>query len=329
MAVSDDPTARANPLTAPYVLEYTYRRSVGPVIGRFFAALRDGRIEGVRTATGRVLVPPTEYDPDTGAAVGDFVEVGPSGVVVTWSWVHEARRGQPLDGPFAWALIRLDGADTAMLHAVDALSAEAMRSGMRVTVRWRAERVGEMRDIVCFVPGEATVTPGSHEGPRTLGEPVLRVKAPVRLEYTVGAGDALSRFLAGVVEGRLVGRRCPSCAKVYVPPKGACPMCGVPFAEEVELNDTGIVTSFCIVNVPFEGQAMKLPYTYGSILLDGADIPLLHLISGVPADQVRMGMRVKAVWHTPEARTASLESIRWFAPTGDADAPYSTYAEHQ
>ncbi|HEX7671450.1 MAG TPA: hypothetical protein VF395_17780, partial [Polyangiaceae bacterium] len=107
-------------LSAEYVLEYTYQRSVGPVIGRFLAALRDARVEGVRTKSGRVLVPPAEYDPDTGEATEEFVEVGQGGAVKTWSWIAEPRRANPLQKPFAWALVLLDGADTALLHAVDA-----------------------------------------------------------------------------------------------------------------------------------------------------------------------------------------------------------------
>jgi uncharacterized OB-fold protein len=160
-----------------------------------------------------------------------------------------------------------------------------------------------------------------------MSEPVRKIKAPVRLEYTVSAGVTLSRFLAGVVEGRLLGRRCPSCTKVYIPPKGACPACGVPCAEEVAVADTGTVTTFCIVNVPFEGQTMKLPYVYGAILLDGADLPLLHLIQ-VPAEEARMGMRVKAEWYPPGERKASLEAIRWFVGTGEPDAPFDSYKEH-
>ena len=139
-------------LSAPYVLEYPYKRSVGPVIGRFLAGLRDRRIEGVRTASGRVVVPPTEYDPETGEPVGDFVEVASSGVVTTWAWVMAPRPNHPLSRPFAFALIRLDGADTALLHAVDAGSIDAMKTGMRVEARWRAERVGHIRDIECFQP---------------------------------------------------------------------------------------------------------------------------------------------------------------------------------
>ncbi len=141
-------------LVAPNILEYPYTRTVGPVIGRFFTSLRDGRIEGVRTAAGRVLCPTTEYDPDSGAAlaVDDFVTVGPAGTVTAWSWVPRPRDEHPLDRPFAFALIRLDEADTAMLHAVDAGGPAAMRAGMRVTARWREEREGHIRDIECFEP---------------------------------------------------------------------------------------------------------------------------------------------------------------------------------
>jgi uncharacterized OB-fold protein len=154
-----------------------------------------------------------------------------------------------------------------------------------------------------------------------------RFKAPVKLEYTVTAGRTLSRFLAALIEGRIVGMRCPSCKKVYVPPRGSCPACGVGLGEDVPVKDTGTLCTFCIVNVPFEGQTMKLPYVYAAVLLDGADIPILHLVDA-PAAETRMGMRVKAQWAPPEERKASLESIRCFTPTGEPDAPPAAYKEH-
>ena len=160
-----------------------------------------------------------------------------------------------------------------------------------------------------------------------MSEPVKRIKAPVRFEYTVGAGQTLSRFLAALVEGRIVGRRCPECNKVYVPPRGACPTCALPPGEEVVVADTGTVTPFCVVNVPFEGQTMKLPYVYASILLDGADIPLLHLVD-VPAVEARMGMRVKAQWVPPSERGPTLESIRCFRSNGEPDAPFDAIKDH-
>ena len=151
-------TARAGTepdvLSALHVLEYPYKRSVGPIIGRFLTGLMEKRIEGIKTASGKVMVPPAEYDPETGAALSDFVEVGDAGVVTTWAWVAEPRQYNPVQEPFAWALIRLDGADTSLLHAVRAPAA-GMRTGMRVKARWRPERTGLITDIECFEPEDA------------------------------------------------------------------------------------------------------------------------------------------------------------------------------
>jgi uncharacterized OB-fold protein len=160
-----------------------------------------------------------------------------------------------------------------------------------------------------------------------MSDAIKRINAPVHLDYTVTPGVALSRFLAGIVLGRIIGRRCGECHKVYVPARGSCPTCGVPLTEDVPVADTGTLTTFCIVNVPFEGQTMKLPYVYGSILLDGADLPLLHLVQGIEAADVRMGLRLKAEWVPPAERKPTLESIRWFVPSGEPDAAYATYSE--
>jgi hypothetical protein len=97
-----------------------------------------------------VLVPPAEYDPVTSEDLSEIVEVGDAGEVMTWAWNDSPRKGQPLDRPFAWALVRLDGADTGLLAAVDAGSPDAMSTGMRVKARWADERVGSIRDLVCF-----------------------------------------------------------------------------------------------------------------------------------------------------------------------------------
>ena len=73
-------------LSAPHVMEYPYRRSLGPVLGSFFTALQEHRIQGARTVAGRVIVPPPEYDPDTGEDIDGLVDVGPGGSVTSWTW---------------------------------------------------------------------------------------------------------------------------------------------------------------------------------------------------------------------------------------------------
>ena len=150
--MSNPGAAASELLTAEHVMEYAYKRSLGPVLSRFFTGLRDHQIVGNKTASGRVLVPPSEYDPETGESTGDFVDVGPGGVVKSWSWITNPKPKNILQKPFAWALIQLDGADSAMLHAVDAGSEDAMSTGMRVKVEWADETVGRIQDIACFVP---------------------------------------------------------------------------------------------------------------------------------------------------------------------------------
>jgi uncharacterized protein len=332
------------PLRAPLEIGFNYTRSLGPTLGRFMAALADRRILGSRGGDGRVHAPPFEFDPVTFSPPDDLVPVGPEGTVTTWSWTPQPLEGQPLAEPFAWALIRLDGADTAMLHAVDAGSAAAMRTGMRVRPRWAEQRAGDIRDIVCFEPLTGTPEPGEptaggagtaeKAGPaagragQPEAEPVAMMSAPVRLHYQHTASPEESRFLRGLADGRLLAQRCPVCGKVYIPPRGACPTDGVPTTDEVELPDRGIVTTFCIVNVDYPGQRVSAPYVAAAVLLDGADIPFQHLILGCDPDEVRMGMRVRAEWKPPEEWGTTLENIDHFRPTGEPDAPYQSYAHH-
>ena len=318
-------------LRAPLRVEFDYTRSLGPVLSEFMTGLRDRTIVGARLSDGRVAVPPPEYDPVTHHASAELVPVGTTGTVQTWSWVSDPVPDQPLDRPFAFALVLLDGADTPLLHAVAADSAAAMHTGMRVRARWAAETTGHIRDIAFFEPldTEPAAGPTTSDGRGAPADAAIpRVITPVRLDYTYAASSEESRFLRGLAEGRIRGQRCPACGKVYVPPRGACPVDGVPTRDEVELPDRGIVTTFCIVNVPFLGQRLQPPYVSAYVLLDGADIAFLHLVLGCAADEVRMGMRVEAVWRPREEWGTTIENIDHFRPTGEPDAPYETFAEH-
>lgn len=142
--------SEAETLSQEFTLGYTYTRSTGPVVGRFLTELRDRNLVGIKGSDGKVYVPPMEYDPVTAEELSEFVEVGQSGEVVAWAWVKEPRDAHLLDHPFAWALIKLDGADVPMVHMVDAGSEDAMSTGMRVTARWADETIGYMTDLACF-----------------------------------------------------------------------------------------------------------------------------------------------------------------------------------
>ena len=334
-ATSDTTPSRV--LSAPLQVAFDYTRSTGPVLGAFMTGLRERRILAARTSDGRVVVPPVEFDPVTHAAVSaeDLVEVGTTGRVETWTWVSEPVPGQPLEDPFAFALITLDGATAPMLHAVKADGPHSLSTGMHVTAVWSATPQGHITDIQYFEPlGPSGEVPGAPErtaasaGSAGTTEQVTGIITPVELDYIDEASPEESAFFRAIAEGRLVGQRCPKCRKVYIPPRGACPVDGVPTAEEVELPDTGIVTTFCIVNVPFLGQKIKPPYVSAYILLEGADIAFLHLILGIPAEEVRMGMKVRAVWKPREEWGTTVENISHFEPTGEPDADYESYRAH-
>ncbi|MCU1590641.1 MAG: putative nucleic-acid-binding protein containing a Zn-ribbon [Frankiales bacterium] len=140
-------------LSAPHSMEFPYTRSTGPMVGAFLTGLRDRRVLGVRDSAGRVVVPPPEYDAGTAAVLpaDELIEVASEGVVTSWSWNPKPRLGQPFEQPFAWVLVQLDGADTGLLHALDA-PRDAIRTGMRVRIRWAEEPVGFIKDIACFEP---------------------------------------------------------------------------------------------------------------------------------------------------------------------------------
>lgn len=147
--MADSPDA-GEILRAPLTIGYDFQRTTGPVIGAFLTALADRRVLGIRDTAGRVVCPPVEYDPESGEPLTEMVEVASEGTVQTWSWVSRVREGQPLSSPHALALIRLDGADTAMLHVVEAPGPDAVSSGARVRVRWSDEPTEGLGNIACF-----------------------------------------------------------------------------------------------------------------------------------------------------------------------------------
>lgn len=192
---------------------------------------------------------------------------------------------------------------------------------MRVRIRWAPQRTGAITDIACFEPYESEATAESTPHSGEFADPVTGIVTPARLDYTYTPGRAQSAYLNALSEQRTVGERCPSCRKVYVPPRGACPTCGVATAEQVEVGPRGTVTTYCIVNIKAKNLDIEVPYVYAHIALDGADLALHGRIGGIPYDQVRMGLRVEPVW------TEGARHPDHYRPTGEPDADYDAYKE--
>jgi uncharacterized OB-fold protein len=136
-----------------FALPYNY--FAGRVGSTWLVALRDEqKIYGVRhPRTGKVYVPPRQVDErDFTNLTGDWVEVGPEGTVTGFTIIRYPEPYQPLPVPYGLALVRLDGADTALAHIVREQDLGRLKSGTRVRAVFSQKRTASILDIAWFEP---------------------------------------------------------------------------------------------------------------------------------------------------------------------------------
>lgn len=124
----------------------TFRHSAGRLGTYYLTVIRDeGRFVGWRSGNPpRVQVPPKDL-----GVPGEWVEVGPCATLEAYAptaWVippggRDDRAGSAL------ALVRIDGADTAMLARLSWDESEALAPGSRLVARFADERVGAVTDF--------------------------------------------------------------------------------------------------------------------------------------------------------------------------------------
>jgi uncharacterized OB-fold protein len=138
-------------MRAEVTMEFPYKHSTGETIGRFLAGLKDQqKIWGQRVAGTGVVVPPLGYSEVDASAAGEWVEVKPVGTVTAAAVVQTPLDHlHPSDAPFAFVLVKLDGADTSLAHVVTD-GHDRVQVGSRVEAVWADERTGSIRDIARF-----------------------------------------------------------------------------------------------------------------------------------------------------------------------------------
>ncbi len=144
---------QVEPLTLEGQIAVPYTWWVGEVGSRFLIALRDeAKIIGNRcTRCNTVYVPPRKNCGSCFEDIDQFVEVSNEGIVSAHTVVRFKYPLQPVDTPFAYALIRLDGADVSLAHIIkDGL--DKLKNGVRVRARFKdqSERTGHILDIDSF-----------------------------------------------------------------------------------------------------------------------------------------------------------------------------------
>ncbi|MBM4249529.1 MAG: Zn-ribbon domain-containing OB-fold protein [Euryarchaeota archaeon] len=136
------------------------------------------------------------------------------------------------------------------------------------------------------------------------------------LSYTWSAGVAIGTYLEGLKEGRLLGVRCRPCSRIMVPPRLFCEECFRTVDEFVPVRDTGTVNTFAICYIRTDASRQKKPQLPAVIELDGASkgMGILHLLGEVRPADVKIGMKVRAVWKPARERRGDITDIRYFRP---------------
>jgi hypothetical protein len=145
---------------------------------------------------------------------------------------------------------------------------------------------------------------------------ILFVHDELRGDFAWDTGIAIGRYLAALKDGVLLGTRCSTCRKVVVPPRTVCEWCFRPMVEYVPLQDRGTVNTFSLCYVTWDVQRIQEPLIPAVVEIDGAS-PLhgiLHLLGEAEPGQVHIGMRVQAVWKSPEERSGAITDIQYFKP---------------
>jgi uncharacterized OB-fold protein len=126
----------------------------GAIRSRFLTEIRDNqKIMGIRCPDcHRVYVPPRSVCLKCFANLSDFVEVAQTGTLTTYSIVYRSEPFYPVEPPFIYGIIQLDGADTGLVHLIGEVDPEKVRVGMRVKAVFKEERVGSILDIKYFRP---------------------------------------------------------------------------------------------------------------------------------------------------------------------------------
>ncbi len=162
--------------------------------------------------------------------------------------------------------------------------------------------------------------PGTALGSKDLEEGrVLTVRHRVRAEYAWDAGVAIGRYLRELKAGRLIARRCRGCDRILLPPRMFCEECFRPTDEWVYVQDTGTVNTFSVCYVRWDVARLTEPQLPAVIHVDGASpgMGIMHLLGEVRPEDVRIGMRVKAVWKQVEEREGAITDIRYWKPIAE------------
>jgi uncharacterized protein len=145
---------------------------------------------------------------------------------------------------------------------------------------------------------------------------VTEVRSRPSTSYRFSAGEAMSRFLDELRNGRFIARVCHGCDRILFPPRMFCEECFRPTDEWRYILDTWTVETYSASYIDQDAKRISDPILVGVVSLDGASpkMGLMHYFGEMGVDEIRIGKRVQARWKSPEDRIGSVLDVRYFAP---------------
>ncbi|HUT54786.1 MAG TPA: zinc ribbon domain-containing protein [bacterium] len=144
--------------------------------------------------------------------------------------------------------------------------------------------------------------------------------------YQFKAPTLLPEFAAGLKEGKLIGTLCRGCGKVIVPPRNICGRCHRRMEDRIVVSDKGTISVF-VMSEPVQKDKFKLfgmdPIDMGLlkegevimpvfVRFDGSDSNVHTVLINADPKEVRVGMRVKAVF--AKERKGALSDLEGVEP---------------
>lgn len=159
--------------------------------------------------------------------------------------------------------------------------------------------------------------PGKELGPHALDDgEVLITHQLADLKYSWASGEAVGRFLTELKNGKIIARKCDKCGRILVPPRMFCEDCFRDTDEWVYVKDTGSINTYSIAHVGTDAHRLAEPLYVAVISIDGASdlMGFLHVLNEVTEKEIKVGMKVQAVWKPSNERVGSILDIRYFRP---------------
>lgn len=145
---------------------------------------------------------------------------------------------------------------------------------------------------------------------------VVRITGDERpriMRCSYSAGPVRSKFLLSLRDRReIMGTKCHTCGRVYVPARSTCPKCFENLDAWVEVSNEGTLESYTMVYKSEPIHIAETPFAFGIIKLDGSDTGLVHILGEIELEKISIGMRLRAVFN--EERKGDIRDIKYFKP---------------